>query len=166
MISLQTLPQLGAHRVRVIHQSVAAECGIACLAMILAFHGRHADLRSLRAKGGVSLKGCTLSDLLHVTTSNGLACRPIRAELEALHQLDMPAILHWEMNHFVLLERVTRHGIEIVDPAVGRRRLSLAEASKHVTGIALECRPSRHFVRKNPQQRLRWRDIFRDVIGL
>jgi len=166
MISLQTLPQLGTRRVRAIHQSEAAECGIACLAMILAFHGRHADLRSLRAEGGVSLKGCTLSDLIEVAASNGLACRPVRAELEALHQLDMPAVLHWDMKHFVVLERATRQEIEVVDPAVGRRRFSLAGASKHVTGVALECRPSRHFVKQKPQQRLRWRDIFRNVIGL
>lgn len=165
-IALETLPHFGARRLRVIHQNEAAECGLACVAMILAFHGRHIDMRSLRAEAGVSLKGCTFRDLLTLANDHGLTCRPVRAELEGLRHLQTPAILHWDMNHFVVLERATRRWIEIVDPAVGRRRLSLAEASRHVTGVAMECRPSPSFVEQNTVRRLRWRDIVRGVAGL
>src|SRR5262249_20373170 len=87
----------------VIRQTEAAECGLACLAMISSYHGHHIDLNTLRRRHPVSLKGVTLRALVQVASQMGLACRPLRFELGHLRQLNLPTIVHWDMNHFVVL---------------------------------------------------------------
>src|SRR5215467_6249303 len=124
------------------HQTEAAECGLACLAMIASAHGHKIDLNTLRRRHPVSLKGVTLRGLMHVASQLDLACRAVRFELEHLQQVRLPAIIHWDMNHFVVLKSVSKRGIVVHDPGIGRRVFSIAEASKHLTGIALELSPS------------------------
>src|SRR3546814_10022358 len=75
--------------------------------------------------------------MIEIAEVLGFEARPLRAELEYLPEAQMPCILHWNLNHFVVLKRVTRKHAEIYDPARGRYRLPLAEASKHFTGIVL-----------------------------
>ena len=87
-------------------QVEAAECGQACLAMIAAYHGQVHDMHSLRHKLSPSMKGATLKQLMAMAGQLGLATRPLRLELEALAQLRLPCILHWEFNHFVVLKEV------------------------------------------------------------
>jgi ATP-binding cassette, subfamily B, bacterial CvaB/MchF/RaxB len=144
----------GSRRLPVIHQTEAAECGLACLAMIAAFHGRSIDLGTLRRRHPVSLKGVTLRALVQLANQMELSSRPLRFEIEHLNQLRKPAILHWDMNHFVVLKSVTSRGIVVHDPAQGERRLSLIEASKHVTGIALELTPAAGFSPRDERVRL------------
>src|ERR1700746_2747801 len=83
-----------------------------------------------------------------------LACRPLRFELGQLKQLRLPAIVHWDMNHFLVLKSVTRRGIVVHDPASGERFFSNADASKHLTGVALELSPSEGFLPKDERARL------------
>jgi ATP-binding cassette, subfamily B, bacterial CvaB/MchF/RaxB len=141
-------------RLPTIQQTEAAECGLACLAMISSYHGHRVDLNTLRRRHPVSLKGVTLRALIQVASHMHLACRPLRFELGQLTQLHLPAIVHWDMNHFLVLKSVTRKGIVVHDPASGEKFFTIAEASKHLTGIALELSPSEGFLPKDERARL------------
>ncbi len=128
-----------------IRQTEVAECGLACLAMISTFHGRRVALAALRRDHPVSLKGCTLRTLLDIAGKIGLSGRPIRLEPERLKDIRAPAILHWDMSHFVVLRQAGRGGITVHDPALGVRQYAIAEAAKHFTGIALEVSPGEDY---------------------
>jgi len=144
----------GRGHLPLVRQSEAAECGLACLAMVVSFHGHRVDLNTLRRRYPVSLNGVTLRSLIQVATHMGLVSRPLRFELGNLGQLRLPAILHWDMSHFVVLKSVSRKGITINDPASGTKFLTLAEARKRLTGVALELTPAEGFVRRNESARL------------
>ncbi|MFM2045578.1 MAG: hypothetical protein RLY86_4154 [Pseudomonadota bacterium] len=88
------LDVFSSRRLPLILQGEAAECGLACLAMVAGHHGYRTSLPELRRRFSISLKGTTLKTLMQIADSLGLAARPIRAELEALRQIRMPAILH------------------------------------------------------------------------
>src|SRR4051812_41525745 len=138
----------------VIRQAEAAECGLACLAMVASYHGHRIDLNTLRRRHPASLNGVTLRALIQVASHLHLLGRPLRFELEHLRQLRLPAILHWDMNHFVVLKAVTRKGIDVHDPAAGEKFYPVAEASKHLTGVALELTPTEEFVVQDERARL------------
>src|SRR5207253_6999681 len=87
----------------VIQQTEAAECGLACLGMISSYHGHRIDLNTLRRRYPVSLKGVTLRALIQVASQMQLSSRPLRYELGKIRELHLPAIVHWDMNHFVVL---------------------------------------------------------------
>jgi ATP-binding cassette subfamily B protein RaxB len=155
----------GRGHLPVIQQTEAAECGLACLAMISSYYGHRIDLNTLRRRHPVSLKGVTLKGLIQVAHQMHLACRAIRFELEHLRQLRLPAIVHWDMNHFVVLKEVTRREITIHDPAVGERSFSLAEDSKHLTGVALELSPSEGFIQEDERHRLPFSTFWGQLSG-
>jgi ATP-binding cassette, subfamily B, bacterial CvaB/MchF/RaxB len=144
----------GRGRLPLVRQTEAAECGLACLAMVASFYGHRVDLNTLRQRYPVSLNGVTLRALIQVASQLHLLGRPLRFELDHLRQLRLPAILHWDMSHFVVLKAVRRKGITIHDPASGERYLSLAEASKHLTGVALELSPTEGFAPRDDRARL------------
>lgn len=153
-------------RIDPILQTEAAECGLACLGMVAGWYGYHTDLPTLRRRFSISLKGATLKQLIDIAGALELGARPLRLELEELGELKLPCILHWDLSHFVVLTRVTERGITILDPACGEARLSLAEASKHFTGIALELTPSPNFRKKREEQSINLRALFGRVVGL
>jgi ATP-binding cassette, subfamily B, bacterial CvaB/MchF/RaxB len=132
-------------RLRPILQTESAECGLACLAMVAGWHGYRTDLATLRRRFSISLKGATLKQLIDVAGQVSLASRPLRLEIAELRNLKTPCILHWDLNHFVVLTRVASRHIEILDPAQGERRLRFEEASQHFTGVALELTPTQAF---------------------
>src|SRR5712671_2927012 len=138
----------------VIRQTEAAECGLACLAMVASYHGRRTDLNSLRRRHPVSLKGVTLRDLMEIAVHLGLACRPLRIEVDHLCQLRLPAILHWDMDHFVVLKACKKHGIVVHDPAAGEKWFPITEASRHLTGVVLELSPREEFCCTDQRARL------------
>ncbi|HET9581031.1 MAG TPA: peptidase domain-containing ABC transporter [Usitatibacter sp.] len=147
-------------------QTEAAECGLASIGMIAWFHGHRIDLAGLRRRFTVSLKGATLAYLMQVAGRLHLAPRPLRLELEELPRLRTPCVLHWNLNHFVVLASADARGVVVHDPAFGVRRLSMAEASKHFTGIALELSPTTQFAPADDRRRLRLRDLTGPVVGL
>ena len=147
-------------------QTEAAECGLACLAMVAGFHGHAVELPALRQRFALSLKGATLARLIEMADALGLASRPLRLELDELDQLATPCILHWDLNHFVVLKRVRGSTVEIHDPAVGERRLPLREVSAHFTGVALELMPSPRFERRKAEPPLALRRLLGRVRGL
>ena len=150
----------------VVYQAEAAECGLACLCMILQAHGDKRSLRELRQQYGLSMKGATLGDLMSLAREVSLSTRPLRLELSSLGELQTPCILHWDMKHFVVLSKVTRHGIVIHDPAQGKRTLSFEEASKHFTGIALEAWPEPDFEPVKGAPTLKLTTLFQQITGL
>ncbi|WP_329922486.1 peptidase domain-containing ABC transporter [Stenotrophomonas geniculata] len=129
----------------VVIQSEATECGLACLTMVASHHGNNIGLRELRRRHCLSLKGATLAQIIEVAGSLGFRCRPLRLEMEHLEQLHLPCIAHWDLNHFVVISKVQRNGVTVLDPAYGKRKLSLEEVSRHFTGIALELHPTAEF---------------------
>jgi ATP-binding cassette subfamily B protein RaxB len=155
-------------RLPLILQGEAAECGLACLAMVAGFFGYRTDLLTLRQRFAISLKGSTLQNLIDIGAVLHLAARALRVDLDELGNLHIPCILHWDLNHFVVLQRVLPHGRGVLlhDPARGAVRMPLAEVSKHFTGIALELTPTPQFTRQEARQRVRLRDMMGQVVGL
>ena len=132
-------------RLPVILQTEAAECGLACLAMVLGYYGVITDLATLRTRHAISLKGISLTSLTRLAEQEKLGFRAIRLELEELDKLSLPAVLHWNLNHFVVLKSVGKNRVTVHDPDVGERQYSLSEASAHFTGVALELWPNPGF---------------------
>lgn len=126
-------------------QAEKGECGLVCVAMIAAFHGLKTDLATLRLNFPLGIGGATLNRILGIAQELELSARALRLELEDLRQLTLPAILHWNLNHFVVLKALTRRYAIIHDPAVGVRKYSLADISRKFTGIAVEFLPGRQF---------------------
>ena len=153
-------------RLPMILQAEAAECGLASLAMVAGFHGLSTDLPALRQRFSLSLKGATLANVMHVAAALELAGRPLRLELEQLPELKTPCILHWNLNHFVVLKEANARRIVVHDPAFGARNLTYAEASRHFTGVALELSPTVEFKPAEERQRIRLRDLMGKVVGL
>lgn len=136
------------------------------MAMVLAHHGRHLDLATLRSQNSLSLKGATLQQLIEVAGRYGLVSRPLRLELEELGDLKLPCILHWELNHFVVLTRVKGRTLTIRDPAVGERRISMDEAARKFTGVALELWPGLEFKEEKPKPSVSFRQLAGSIGGL
>ena len=152
-------------RVPVVLQSEAAECGLACMTMIAQYYSDKRDLNALRQSVSVSLRGTTLKDVMRIASDLGFQTRAIKIEMEHLAQLSCPAILHWNMNHFVVLTKVKGKTLTIHDPALGERKLTYSEASKYITGIALEVTPSDTFSPKKSAPRLGLSQFFTRTTG-
>jgi ATP-binding cassette, subfamily B, bacterial CvaB/MchF/RaxB len=150
----------------VVLQTEAAECGLASLVMVASYHGYVTDLATMRSRHAISLKGATLAELMKIAAALKFQARPLRLDLEELRELKTPCILHWDLNHFVVLGKVSTKWIEIIDPANGKRKLSLTEVSKHFTGVAMELTPDIEFKEKKEKRRLRVRTLFGKVTGL
>ena len=152
-------------------QTESSECGLACLAMVASHFGYHTDLADLRRQFSISLKGATLAQLMRHASAMQLNSRPLRLELDELDQLALPCILHWNLNHFVVLKAVRKDWrgkvtLVLLDPAVGERRVPLEEASSHFTGVALELAPSPSFKPKEEKKQVALRDLTGHIVGL
>ncbi len=156
----------GKKRLPVIIQTEAAECGLASLAMVAAFHGYQTDLTTLRQAHEISLKGANLEELMQIADKLKLSSRALRLEMEHLPQLKTPCILHWDMNHFVVLKKVNRDSVEVHDPGLGYRKYTMAEFSKHFTGVALELNPTEEFKSEDTRVNLKLSDFWSKVTGL
>jgi ATP-binding cassette, subfamily B, bacterial CvaB/MchF/RaxB len=162
-------PSLGFwvnRRVPLILQTEATECGLACLAMVASHYGHRIDMPGMRRRFSISLKGATLKSLISVARSLQLQSRPLKLDLEHLSELKVPCVLHWDMNHFVVLKSVTRNKVVILDPAVGERTQSIEEISQHFTGVALELTPGAGFQKQEERQRFTLVSLMGRVVGL
>src|SRR6266851_72384 len=120
-----------------IAQREVSECGAACLAMVLGAYGQHRGIDEVRARCGSGRSGTTALAIASAARAFGLACKGVRLESTDLADMELPAILHWEFSHFVVLERFTRSGAMIIDPAVGPLAVSNEQLNKSFTGVAL-----------------------------
>ncbi|HOX68073.1 MAG TPA: peptidase domain-containing ABC transporter [Burkholderiaceae bacterium] len=156
----------GGHCMPMLLQTEEAECGLACLAMVATFHGLKTDLPTLRRRFSLSLKGSTLLDLTRMAGQLQLTPRALRAELDHLPQLQLPCVLHWNLNHFVVLTALRGGKAVIHDPSHGIRHLSMNEVSKHFTGVALELTPTPDFRPREERQSVSVRQLLGRVTGL
>ena len=153
-------------RVPLILQAEVAECGLASMAMIASYHGYELDLPALRKRFSANLKGMNLQQLNELGDSLGLMGRALKCPVENVCDLSLPCILHWDMNHFVVLTRVDRSSFTINDPGKGKIKLYLEEFSRRFTGIALELHPSSQFKPKVEKQRMQINQLWSKMTGL
>lgn len=153
-------------RLPVLLQSGAAECGLVCLAMVASYWGHEIDVASIRKRFAVSLKGANMKGLVQMAESLEMRARPVKLDLDKLHKLDLPAILHWDMNHFVVLKSIGDKGAVIHDPAVGVRTVSMQMLSQSFTGVALEVQPGASFKAQQEKLQFSTRALVGDVRGL
>jgi ABC-type bacteriocin/lantibiotic exporter with double-glycine peptidase domain len=138
-------------RIPHIQQLDANDCGAACLAMVLAYHGKTVRLDDVREILGVSRDGATALGILEAARWHGLRGRGVSLEVEDLDYLSPGSILHWEFRHFVLFERLGSGWVDVVDPALGRRRVPLEQFRRSFTGVALLLEPGDSFVKQKGQ---------------
>lgn len=150
---------------RVVLQTEATECGLASLAMVAQAHGLNCTLPELRQRFPQSLKGVRLDQLMRVAGQLQLHARALRLDLQDLPKLALPCILHWDLNHFVVLSRAGRR-ITILDPALGQLRLSREEFSRHFTGVALELSPTAQFRPRKARPGIRLQQLTGHIGGL
>lgn len=152
-------------RIEPVYQSEASECALACLCMIMNANGHDVDLAYLRQKHALSQRGATIKDILRISSDVGLIGRALKFELEYLNQLESPCILHWGLMHFVVLERITRDGAIIVDPAIGRRKVTKKQLNDCVTGIAVQFQPTKDMPRQQGRKQLSVREFLADSLS-
>ncbi len=138
-----------------IYQSEAAECGAAALCAVFAYYGKHISLETMRRETEISRDGCSAGAIMRAAKKNSLACRGFRKEPEALRSIKTPCILHWEFNHFVVFEGIKGNHAYINDPAIGHRKITLAELDRSFTGVVLTFAPERGFKREKPSKTFR-----------
>ena len=120
-----------------IYQMEATECGAASLSMIFGYFGKFIPLEQMRIETGVSRDGCNAANIMRCAKKYGLKCHGYRREPDALRTIDLPCIIHWNFNHFVVFEGFKGKYAYLNDPAIGRRRLTLDELDEGFTGIVL-----------------------------
>lgn len=150
-------------RVPVILQMNEVECGAACLAMILSYHGRRTRIAECRTLCESGRDGVTARTLAQAARSLGLQVKAFSLEPTHLQDLQLPAIAHWNFDHFVIVERWSPKWINIVDPANGRRRLTAEEFAASFTGVVLTFMPGVHFERRSTGICLAWRGYLRHL---
>ncbi|ENN4045291.1 TPA: peptidase domain-containing ABC transporter [Salmonella enterica subsp. enterica serovar 13,23:b:-] len=151
-------------KVRLVLQNEDAECGQACLTMIFNFHGYGVTLPELRQDLSSHSGGMTLGQMAEMSTRHGFQSTPYTLQPAELSQLRLPCILHWNFTHFVVLTRVGKTGVEILDPALGAVTVSNGKLRKHFTGVAVEILPGENFIRKK-KEKIRLKDVTGKVFG-
>lgn len=145
---------------REIRQSEAAECGLICVAMASGLLGAQLDIAELRRAHPISPRGLTLKEIADIAGTLDMSGRAVRCELEELAELNCPAILHWGLNHFVVLEKVRSDNAWILDPGRGPTKLKMSEVSKRFTGVALELAVTNSFRRQKAPSPLKLLSLF------
>lgn len=150
----------------VVLQTETSECGLAALCNAAGLLGKHVAIDELRRTFSIGAHGLSLRQLIVIARHLGLAGRPLKLELSHLGNLRMPAILHWDLNHFVVLKKVGWRKAVVIDPAIGERKLSFDEISQHFTGVALELTPGADFSIQAPVPRVGLKLLIGRVTGL
>lgn len=154
------------NKVPVIIQSESTECGNACLSMICGFYGKDIDLFNFRNRYGSTSQGATLNVLAAIAQKAGLKTRALSLDIAEIKELRLPCILHWSLNHFVVLVAIKGKRFIIHDPALGRRVVHLQELSENFSGIALEAWPDSDFRQEKQRSRLKLLDLMHNMVGL
>src|SRR5579862_7687506 len=141
-------------RVSELRQVTAVECGAACLAMILNYYGYACRIAEVQERCGVGRDGLSAYALVKSAKVYGLRVRAISLKENDFRYVSLPAIIHWQFNHFLIVERWSHKWVDVVDPAVGRRRLSAEEFDEGFTGVVLMLEPGNQFQRRAPQKAL------------
>lgn len=161
---LQVVANPRRRRVPVLLQLNSVECGSACLAMVLNYYGRETRVADCRETCGVGRDGVTAENIAKVARSFGLRVRAFSLEPADLAHVRLPAIVHWKFEHFVVVERWSPKHVEVVDPTVGRQRLTAAEFDAGFTGVALTLEPGIHFTPLGDKVRPTWRSYLASML--
>jgi ABC-type bacteriocin/lantibiotic exporter with double-glycine peptidase domain/DNA-binding CsgD family transcriptional regulator len=129
------------HRIPYIAQLEMADCSAACLAMTIAYHGKHVGLDEVRDAVGVGRGGADARGIVEAARAYGLSARGVKADVHELGHLPRGSILHWQFRHFVVLDRVGRRGIHVVDPVAGRAYIRRELFGRSYTGVAIALEP-------------------------
>ena len=151
-------------RVPVLQQISIVECGAACLAMLLSYYGRQTTISEIREQCGIGRDGLTALSIVKAARTYGMRVRALSLQENDFRYVALPAIIHWEFNHFVVVERWSPKQVEIVDPAVGRRRLTAAAFDEGFTGVVITMEPGPQFARGNHASQLTLGTYTRDYI--
>jgi ATP-binding cassette subfamily B protein len=141
-------------RVPVLQQISMVECGAACLAMLLSYFGRRTTVSEVRETCGVGRDGLSALSIVKAARKYGMRVRAVTLEENDFRFVTLPAIIHWEFNHFLVVERWSPKFVEVVDPAVGRRRMTAKEFDEGFTGIVIMMEPGAQFSRTSKKTRL------------
>lgn len=135
-------------------QMDATECGAACLAMILNYYGYKTGVADVRQRCGVGRDGLSALTIVKAGRAYGLRVRAISLLSTDFRYVELPAIIHWEFNHFLVVERWSPKFVDVVDPALGRRRLSAEEFDAGFTGVIIQLEPGTQFTRRSRSSQL------------
>jgi len=145
-------------------QNEIAECGHACVAMISKYWGHNLDLYAIKNINTPSANGITLLELNKLIGNLGFNTRALKVPIDGLKWIKLPAILHWNMNHFVVLKAVKKNIMIIHDPAIGIRHCKFDEVSESFTGIAVEVVKSNDFEVLTNAKKLKLYDLVKNAI--
>jgi HlyB family type I secretion system ABC transporter len=137
--------KIGLRSIPVLQQLHATECGAASLAMVLGYFGKRISVSTVRDGLGITRDGTDSLAILEAARGWGLRGRGIKIDIDALQFLPTATILHWDFDHFVVFDRVTKKGVAIIDPASGRRLIPFEEVRRSFTGVALTFEPTELF---------------------
>lgn len=146
--------------------SEGAECGLTCLAMIVSYYGQEISTETLRSRFPISMNGMSLKNIIHMADALGMSTRAVKLDVPYLKDMQTPAILHWDLSHFVVLRSANSRYVEIHDPSIGYQRLTYEAAAQHFTGIALELEPTSNFVKFDPEQEMKISSLFSSIRGV
>jgi ATP-binding cassette, subfamily B, bacterial len=153
-------------RVPIRLQLSAVECGAACLAMILSYFGRHTKVAECREQIGIGRDGVTAETIARAARAYELRVKAYSiAELTDFKYVPLPAIAHWNFEHFVVVEYWSPKTVEIIDPGGGRRRLSMAQFTASFTGVVLTFEPTVQFERHRAQASWSWQHYLLTYMG-
>ena len=152
--------------IKIILQTEISECGLVCVGMVASNYGYVSDLSLLRNQFKISSQGTNLKQLMDIASKLELAGRALQLDMVDISKLQLPCILHWDLNHFVVLKSVGKKSITVLDPAVGEVKYTRAEFSEHFTGIALELTPTEKFEEKKVTRALTLSHFWKRIFGL
>ncbi|ERT11339.1 peptidase domain-containing ABC transporter [Photorhabdus temperata] len=155
-------------KINITYQESIADCGLACISMILCHYGYNTTLKELKGNNSFHSRGLRLKDLLEISENNKLNTNVYSLDVDEINLLKKPCILHWDMNHFVILEKVNKNKFFILDPEKGEKILSINEISKHFTGVAIELTPAPEFKKRSSfnKKTIKLIDLFKSSKGL
>jgi HlyB family type I secretion system ABC transporter len=151
-------------RVPVILQMTPRECGAACLAMVLTYYGRETTINECRKYVQSGRDGLTARTIAQAARDLGLRVRAFSLEPESLGEVPTPAIVHWNFDHFLVLEDWSPEAVRVVDPALGRRRLTPEEFNAGFTGVVLTMEPGASFQRQRAQDKISWHSYLKNLL--
>jgi ATP-binding cassette, subfamily B, bacterial len=140
--------RLAAKRVAEVRQMSEVECGLACLTMILQYYGCRTSFSELRTRSGVGRDGLSALEIVRTARHYGMRVRAISLQRDDLRFVRLPAIVHWEFNHFLVVERWSRGHVDVIDPARGRERLTREQFDAGFTGVVILFEPGTTFDRR------------------
>ena len=141
------MQKVGRRKVPQMMQMSAVECGAACLAMILSYYGRPTSISEIREHCGIGRDGLSAQSIVRAARDYGLRVRAIALQKNDFRDVRLPAIVHWEFDHFLIVERWNLKYVDIVDPATGRMRVTAEEFDLGFTGVVLLFEPGVHYHR-------------------